>query len=105
MVGMGGPSLVLYASAHDWGPGRFRAFLWSQFLLGLPVAIAVLLWGVGMHLAKWVGFGLLLSPVLWQGVKWATVRSSDWPRERLAAVVTVLLYCVAVASLLSPVLR
>ena len=41
-VGMGGRPLVLYALAHKWDRDRFRAFLWSQFLLVLPVLAVAL---------------------------------------------------------------
>ena len=42
LVGMGGPAMVFWVQAHDWGTRRMRAFLFSMYLVSLVPAFAVL---------------------------------------------------------------
>ncbi|MCA9216132.1 MAG: sulfite exporter TauE/SafE family protein, partial [Planctomycetales bacterium] len=52
LIGMGGPSLVLWVMRQEWTPRRQRCFLWLSFLLVVPIQGLLML----------VKFG---TPMLW----------------------------------------
>jgi uncharacterized protein len=43
LTGMGGPPLVIWATAHDWPMRRVRGFLFAMFVFALPFQL-LLLW-------------------------------------------------------------
>ncbi len=102
LVGMGGPPLVLYALAHTWDKDAFRGFLWSSFLMVLPVMVTVLALRMGIDVLGWTAFGLGLVPLLWLGSKAGLTLSRRWDAERMRTVATVMLVLVAAWSVLGP---
>ena len=102
LVGMGGPPIVLYAMAHDWEKDRFRAFLWSQFLLVLPIVMLVLRWRIGSSVLPPFLWGLALAPFLWIGTRAGIAVSRRWSRRGLQVVAAGLLYAIGVTSVLAP---
>lgn len=104
LVGMGGPPLVLYALAHRWSRDTFRGFLWSQFLLVLPVLAVVLVLRFGGSLAGWVGVGVAMAPLVWLGSRLGLSVTRRWDGRRLQVAAVIMLYLIAVAGLLAPYL-
>ena len=56
--GMGGPPLVLWTMAHDWPAKKSRAFLWSNYLVFMPIQSCLLLWLFGWKAAMAMGMML-----------------------------------------------
>lgn len=102
LVGMGGPPLVLFAMAHSWCRDTFRAFLWSQFLLVLPVLGVLLAFRFGIAIVGWIGLGIALAPVSWAGSRLGLKGTENWDRRRVRIAATTVLYAVGLASLLGP---
>ncbi len=102
LVGMGGPPIVLYAMAHDWEKNRFRAFLWSQFLLALPVLMVALRWRVGSTVVPPFLLGLALAPCVWVGTRAGLTVSRRWNRRGHQVAAAALLYAIGVISVLAP---
>ena len=42
VVGMGGPAMVFWVQAHDWGTRRSRGFLFAMYLSSLLPALTIL---------------------------------------------------------------
>lgn len=104
LVGMNGPPLVFYALAHTWSRDRFRGFLWSQFLLVLPVLVAVLAIHFGVQILESAAIGAALAPVLWLGSKLGIAATRRWNRQRLQRVAVIVLYAIGVTSVVGPYL-
>jgi uncharacterized membrane protein YfcA len=81
MVGMGGPPLVLWLSAHRWSGQQMRAFLFANFA-GLAPVILLLIWiSFGNAILPAIGMGFLFAPVVVLG-SLAGVRLGNYiPRE------------------------
>jgi len=104
LVGMNGPPLVFYALAHTWNRDRFRGFLWSQFLLVLPVLIVALAIRFGGQLLESVAIGVALAPILWLGSKLGIATTRRWDRKRLQLAAVIMLYLIGAAGVLGPYL-
>jgi len=102
LVGMGGPPLVLYAMAHDWDERRFRAFLWSQFLMAWPPVVIAMVFLQGTRILGFVGLGFALAPVVWLGIRAGGLLSSRWKIATLHRAAHALLVLIAVRGLLGP---
>ena len=105
LVGMGGPPLVLYALAHQWDRDRFRAFLWSQFLLVLPVLAVALAIRFGLGIIAWLGVGVAMAPIVWLGSRSGLSMTTRWEPKQLQLAAVIMLYVIGLASLLEPYLR
>lgn len=104
LVGMGGPPLVFFALAQAWSRDDFRAFLWSQFLLALPIIAAALAFRFGPHLLVWMGLGAALAPVLWLGSKLGFRLTTRWDQNQLHVASVLVLYAIGITSILGPYL-
>lgn len=103
-IGMGGPPVVLWMIAHDWSTQRGRAFLWSLFLMLLPVQLGLMVWGFGRPVLWAMVAGLAMTPlVLLSSYVGGTV-GSRWSRPVARRVVLGLLVVLAVTSLVAPLL-
>ncbi len=100
LVGIPGPPMVLFAMAHRWAPDVFRSFLWSQFLLILPVYAAALTFWFGLSMLGWFGLGVALAPVVWVGSWAGRALTRHWNARRVRIAATIVLYAIGVASLL-----
>jgi len=104
LVGMGGPPLVIFALAHRWRTDRFRAFLWSQFVLAVPVMVLALAARFGPAVLEPFALGIALTPCVWAGARVGRRLSAHWEAPSLHRSVLVLLYALAVTSILGPLL-
>ena len=104
-VGIGGPPLVFYALAHTWGRDRFRAFLWTQFSLAIPVLVCVLAYRFGVDVLFKCATGVLLAPLLWFATRAGIQATSHWSKERLRILVYAMLSAIGVVSIVGPLLE
>lgn len=103
--GMGGPPLALFALAHSWERDAFRAFLWSQFLLVLPVLAILLAFRFGPETLLWVAGGVATAPVVWGASRLGLKLTARWDRRRLQLAAAAVLYAIGLVALLGPLLR
>jgi uncharacterized membrane protein YfcA len=104
LVGMGGPPVVLYALAHRWDKDRYRAFLWPLFMLTNPLLIAAMALQFGAHLWLDYAWGMALVPCVWLGNRMGLALSAQWEMKQLQRGASVLLYAMALSSLIGPML-
>ncbi len=99
---MGGPPIVLWASAHRWTSKQTRAFLWTSIAVTAPyiLLLLVLKFGAGILIAGLVG--ALTFPVLYAGSKVGLRVGRMLPRPQLRNIVLALLLILAVWSLAAP---
>jgi uncharacterized membrane protein YfcA len=104
LVGMGGPLMVFWVQAHDWGTRRSRGFLFSMYLISLLPAFLTLYLVFGDRVWKPMLLTSILVPWLWL-VTWGGLRVGTWlGRERLRQVTLVLLLLLGLVAVLSPFL-
>ena len=81
LLGMGGPPLVLWVLGQPWPPLRQRSFLWLSFMLLAPVQTGLLLWTFGWPMARAMGAGLTLAPLVVPiaalGARWGSSLSKE----------------------------
>ena len=105
LVGMGGPPLVLFALAHRWSVDRFRAFLWSQFLLVVPVMVVMMTLRFGVDVLPLFAAGLALAPCSWVGARIGFRLTERLGPEVLRRAALGLLYLLAFFSSLAPLMQ
>ena len=103
-IGMGGPPVVLWMIAHDWSTQRGRGFLWSLFLMLLPVQLALMVWGFGRPVLWAVVGGLAITPLVLLSSHIGGSVGSRWSRPAARRVVLGLLVVLAVTSLAAPLI-
>lgn len=99
LVGMAGPPLVIYGLCHDWERDRYRVFLWSQMLVGIPMVCTMLVWRFGPDLLRYVGMGVAFAPVIWVAFQLATWATRNWDQGVLRRVAMGMLVTVAVLNI------
>lgn len=104
LVGMGGPPVVLYALAHAWDKDRYRAFLWPLFTLTNPLLIACMALQFGGQLWVDYAWGMAMVPCVWLGNRMGLSLSAQWEMTQLQRGASVLLYAMALSSLVGPML-
>ncbi|QDS92136.1 Sulfite exporter TauE/SafE [Roseimaritima multifibrata] len=102
LVGMGGPMMVLWVQAHDWGTRRTRAFLFSMYLVSIVPALFVLWLLFGSRIVETAMATLIFIPWLLV-VTWGGLRVGTWlGRARLRIVTFGLLLVIGLLSLAKP---
>ena len=102
LTGTGGPMMVLWVQAHDWSTERSRAFLFSMYLLTIPVAFALLFVAFGDRILRATLSAALLIPLLVLVSHFGLRLGTRLGRERLRAITMVILLVIGVLGLLAP---
>ncbi len=104
LVGMGGPAMVFWVQAHDWGTRRTRAFLFSMYLISIVPALAILYMFFGDRIlpAGLIAGAMmpLLLVVTYFGLRFGTRLG----RDRLRRISLALLLLMGLAGLFAPLL-
>jgi uncharacterized membrane protein YfcA len=102
VVGMGGPAMVFWVQAHDWGTRRSRGFLFAMYLTSLVPALLILAFAFGssvLNAGLVTAFSIpLLLWVTQLGLKFGTKLG----RKLLKRVTLILLMLMGIAGLVSP---
>jgi uncharacterized membrane protein YfcA len=104
LVGMPGPPMALYALAHEWNKQEFRGFLWSQFVLALPILLLVLTLREGPQVLLFAGLGLACAPMIGLGARLGARVSERWGQAQIQHAATILMFAVALWSIVGPLL-
>jgi hypothetical protein len=105
LVGMGGPPMVFWVSAHNWSSKQIRGFLFSMYLISLGPAIVMLFLFFGQRVVEPAIAALLSIPILLIAT-WVGLKFGDWlGRERLRRITLALLLAMGVIGLASPWLQ
>lgn len=102
MVGMGGPTLVLWVMAHDWSNRQTRSFLLFNFLSTSPVQIALLAYFFGAEVLLVACVGLLFAPILFVGTRFGLSVGNRFSRDTLRTISLILLLFLAISALAEP---
>jgi uncharacterized membrane protein YfcA len=102
MIAMGGPPVVLWLMAHDWGARKTRAFMAALFLLVAPVQVALLWWKLGTEVADAFLWGLGMTPLVVAGSLLGIRLGNRLDRQRLRRAILLFLFLTALVSLASP---
>lgn len=100
--GMGGPPLVLWATAHQWTTHRTRAFLLSNFFAITPIQLAFLLLAFGRPAGQLMLLGLACGPAVLLGSQLGLTAGHRLSPTRLRTVAFILLLIIAINAILAP---
>lgn len=104
LVGMGGPAMVFWLQAHDWGSKKTRGFLFAMYLISIAPGLAILYWVFG---ARIIGPGLVAAamiPLLLVATHFGLTVGTKLGRRRLRRVTLALLFLMGLAGLAAPLL-
>jgi len=102
LVGMGGPAMVLWVQAHDWGTKRVRGFLFVMYLLSILPALVILYLFFGDRVIRPGLIAAALTPLLLL-VTYAGLQFGTWlGRKRLRSVTLWLLLLMGLSGLAAP---
>ena len=105
LVGMGGPAMVFWVTAHDWSARKIRAFLFSMYLISLPPAFVVMFAFFGERLVNPAFIATTAIPILLL-VTYGGLQFGNWlGRRRLRRVTLGLLIFVGLVGLAAPWIR
>ena len=102
LVGMGGPAMVFWVQAHDWGTRKTRAFLFSMYLISLVPALLVLALVFGTRILSAGIVSAMIIPVLLVVTHYGLIFGTQLGRQRLRRVTFGLLLVMGIAGLLAP---
>lgn len=102
MVGMGGPTLVLWVMAHDWTNPQTRSFLLFNFMSSSPLQITLIALIFGWEMLVVAGVGLVFTPILYAGTQAGLRVGHRLSRERLKNISLLLLFLLAISALAEP---
>jgi uncharacterized membrane protein YfcA len=104
LVGMGGPVMVFWLQAHDWGSKKTRAFLFAMYLISIAPGLAILYLFFG---ARIIGPGIVAAtmiPFLFVATHFGLSVGARLGRRRLRRVTLALLFLMGAAGLAAPLL-
>ena len=105
LVGMGGPAMVFWVSAHDWSSRQIRGFLFGMYLISLGPGIGMLFAFFGERLLAPAATALLSLPVLLLAT-WIGLKFGNWlGRKRLRRITLGLLLMMGIVGLAAPWIR
>ncbi len=100
MIGMGAPPIVFWMMAHDWPTARCRAFMWVQLVLLIPPALGLLMYEFFEPAVDGIVIGLIGIPIAIGAAYVGGYLGGKLSLPRLRMVVYVLLYIVAISSII-----
>lgn len=103
VVGMGGPAMVIWVSAHDWSAKRMRAFLFGMYSISLIPVIGLLALQFDILLPSLIAIAAL--PLLILATRLGLNLGNRLGRRRLRQLTLLLLLVMGVSGILAPWLR
>lgn len=104
LVGMGGPAMVFWIQAHDWGTKQTRAFLFAMYLVSIAPALGILYYFFGNRIIPAGILAATLIPLLLVVTYYGLKFGSKLGRIRLRRVTLGLLLLMGIAGLAAPLL-
>ena len=102
LVGMGGPAMVFWVQAHDWGTRRSRGFLFAMYLTSLIPALSILGFVFGASVFRAGMISGLTIPLLLFITQLGLRAGTKLGRKRLKRLTLSLLFLMGLAGLLTP---
>lgn len=102
LVGMGGPPMVFWVSAHNWSTRQIRGFLFAMYLISLGPALVMLFAFFGRRVVEPAVAASLSIPILLLATSLG-LKFGNWlGRDRLRRVTLGLLLAMGIIGLASP---
>jgi uncharacterized membrane protein YfcA len=81
LCGIGGPPLLVWVLAQDWSPNKSRGFLFSVYMLSIPLQLICLHFLAAQPITDALTKGCAYSPIIligsWLGIKWGQHLNKD----------------------------
>ena len=104
ICGIGGPPLVLWAIAQNWGTNKVRAFLFAVLAISTPIQITLLGLTFGVELFKYVVIGIAFFPVAYLGYTVGLPIGDRMRKRRHRLIADIILLLVAASTVMGAVL-
>ena len=105
LVGMSGPPIVLWATAHEWSSDRTRVMIWMSMLPLVPINLAGLTYQFGMPVLEGALVGVCIAPLTIVATLTGMRLGAPLSGDRLRTIALVVLALIAGASILEPLIR
>ena len=105
VLGMGGPPLVLWTSAHNWTANQQRASLWAIFTIGLGPTLGLFYWKFGRDILQAMLLGLTCIPFMVAGSTLGFRVGGRLASAHLRQISLVVLFLLGLASIIAPMLE
>ena len=99
--GMGGPPLVLWATAHDWSSEEVRGFLFAVFMTSIPVQLLLMGFTFGFSILLNVVWGIVCLPLIYLGTSLALPIGTRLGIEKLRLLTYIVLLVIGVSSMIA----
>jgi uncharacterized membrane protein YfcA len=101
---IGGPPMVIWILTKNWNNERMRGTLLAFSLVFVPAQIVIMLVIFGSPVSRGLLMGVVLSPLVLFGT-WAGLKiGAKFSEKKLKSIMQALLFCIAVSSILFPLL-
>ncbi len=107
ICGIGGPPLVLWATAQNWATNKVRAFLFAVLAISTPIQIILLIRlgpKLGVELFWYVVIGIAFFPVAYLGYAVGLPIGDRMRKRRHRLIADIILLLVAASTVLGAVL-
>ena len=104
ICGIGGPPLVQWAIAQNWGTNKVRAFLFAVLAISTPIQITLLGLTFGVELFKYVVIGIAFFPVAYLGYTVGLPIGDRMRKRRHRLIADIILLLVAASTVMGAVL-
>jgi uncharacterized membrane protein YfcA len=101
---IGGPPMVLWILSKNWTNERLRGTLLAFSLFFVPSQIVIMSFVFGSPVFQGILKGLALSPLILLGTFFGLQIGKRFSEKRLKWIMQVLLFCIAISSILTPLL-
>jgi len=105
ICGMGGPPLILWAMAHDWSTEKVRGFLFSVFMVSIPIHLLMMVMTFGDEILWSIGLAFLLTPIVFLGAKIGLPLGNKLPKLVMRRLVNILLLLIGLSSMIPYLLK
>jgi uncharacterized membrane protein YfcA len=104
LVGMGGPVMVFWLQAHDWGSKQTRAFLFAMYLISIIPGLVILYYFFGNRIIQPGIVAAAMIPLLFVATHFGLNVGTKLGRKPLRRVTLGLLFLMGLAGLAAPLL-
>ena len=105
IVGMGGPPLVIWSLAHNWTTKKIRGFLFSVFLITIPIQLLLMYFTFGAQILLIAVKALPYAPAVLIGSKIGLPLGNIMPRSLLKKIVYLILLILGISSMIPSILQ
>lgn len=105
LSGMGGPPMVIWVMAHDWCNEKSRAFLFSVFVMAIPIQLGMLYLSFASSTSRSLLLALIMTPIVYCGTALGLKIGARFSKEKLRFLVYATLLLIGLGAIMPSLLK